>query len=104
MNAYFDTNHVAGLLLLVTTQAWGMMELSQRSQPRREGATVVGGAGWRFVMLTCLIATVVVVNLTPHVFPAAAIRPGYPGSCPNTSSIHADLGSPPKTSRWNPIP
>src|SRR6516165_8167962 len=39
-----------------------------------------------------------------EVSPAAAIRPGYPGSCPNTSSIHADLGSPPNTSRWNPIP
>jgi protein-S-isoprenylcysteine O-methyltransferase Ste14 len=76
MNAYFDTNHVAGLLILVTTQAWGMMELSQRSQPRREGATVFGGAGWRLAMLTCLIATVVVANLAPHVFPAAAIRPG----------------------------
>jgi protein-S-isoprenylcysteine O-methyltransferase Ste14 len=76
MNAYFDTNHVAALLLLVTTQSWGMMELSQRSQPRREGATVVGGTGWRLAMLACLIATVVVVNLTPHVFPAAAIRPG----------------------------
>jgi protein-S-isoprenylcysteine O-methyltransferase Ste14 len=76
MNAYFDTNHVAGLLILVTTQAWGMMELSQRSQPRREGATVVGGAGWRLAMLACLIATVVVVNLAPHVFPAAAIRSG----------------------------
>ena len=36
--------------------------------------------------------------------PAAAIRPGYPGSNPNASSIHADLGSPPNTSRWNPIP
>jgi len=39
-----------------------------------------------------------------EVSPAAAIRPGYPGSCPNTSSIHADRGSPPNTSRWNPIP
>ena len=39
-----------------------------------------------------------------EVSPAAAISPGYPGSCPNTSSIHADRGSPPNTSRWNPIP
>ena len=34
MNAYFDTNHVAGLLVMVTISAWGMMELSQRPVPR----------------------------------------------------------------------
>jgi hypothetical protein len=31
MEPYFLTNHLAGLLLLVATQAWGAMELSQRS-------------------------------------------------------------------------
>jgi protein-S-isoprenylcysteine O-methyltransferase Ste14 len=76
MNAYFNTNHVASLLFLVTISAWGMMELSQRSQPRRQGATQIGGAGGRLVALACLIVTTVVVNLTPRVFPAAAIRPG----------------------------
>jgi hypothetical protein len=43
MNAYFDTNHLAGLLFMVTAAAWGMMELSQRSNVRREGATRIGG-------------------------------------------------------------
>jgi protein-S-isoprenylcysteine O-methyltransferase Ste14 len=76
MYAYFDTNHVAGLLMMVTTMAWGMMELGQRSQPRREGATKIGGAGsGRFVGLAILVSTALVVNLAPRVVPAAAIRP-----------------------------
>ena len=75
MSAYFDTSHVAGLLFLVTVSAWGMMELSQRSNVRREEATKVTGRGWRIAGLACLIATIGVANLTPHVVPAAAIRP-----------------------------
>ncbi len=38
------------------------------------------------------------------VIPAAAISPGYPGSCPNASSIQPVRGSPPRTSRWKPTP
>lgn len=76
MNAYFATNHAAAALFTVTIAAWGMMELSQRSQPSREGATKISGIGGRLVALACVIATTVVVNLTPRVFPAAAIRPG----------------------------
>ena len=76
MNAYFNTNHVAALLFLVTISAWGMMELSQRSQPRRQGATTTARVGGRLVALACLIAATAVVNLTPRVFPVAAIRPG----------------------------
>jgi protein-S-isoprenylcysteine O-methyltransferase Ste14 len=76
MNAYFNINHVAGLLFTVTMMAWGMMELSQRSQPRREGAITISGAGGRIVGLACVIAAVAVVNLAPHVVPAATIRPG----------------------------
>jgi protein-S-isoprenylcysteine O-methyltransferase Ste14 len=75
MNAYFDTNHVAGLLFMVTISAWGAMELSQRSNVHREGATRIGGAGDRIAVLACLIATIPVANLTPRVVPAAAIRP-----------------------------
>jgi protein-S-isoprenylcysteine O-methyltransferase Ste14 len=75
MNAYFDTNHVAGLLFAVITAAWGMMELSQRSSVRREGATKISGKGWRFVMTACVLASIAVAHLAPHVFPAAAIRP-----------------------------
>src|ERR1700744_6099996 len=39
-----------------------------------------------------------------EVAPAAAISPGNPGACPNASSIQADRGSAPITSRGNPIP
>jgi protein-S-isoprenylcysteine O-methyltransferase Ste14 len=76
MNAYFDTNHVADLLFTVTMMAWGMMELSQRSQARREGATRITGVGGRLVAVACLIAAVAVIHVAPHVVPAAAIRPG----------------------------
>jgi protein-S-isoprenylcysteine O-methyltransferase Ste14 len=76
MNAYFDTNHAAAALFTVTIAAWGMMELSQRSQPSREGATKIAGIGGRLVALAFVIATTVVATLTPRVFPAAAIRPG----------------------------
>jgi protein-S-isoprenylcysteine O-methyltransferase Ste14 len=76
MNAYFDTNHAAAALFTVTIAAWGMMELSQRSQPSREGATKISGTGGRLALLALVIAATVVVNLTPRVFPAAAIRPG----------------------------
>jgi protein-S-isoprenylcysteine O-methyltransferase Ste14 len=76
MNAYFDTNHAAAALFKVTIAAWGMMELSQRSQPSREAATKIAGIGGRLVALAFVIATTVVATLTPRVFPAAAIRPG----------------------------
>jgi protein-S-isoprenylcysteine O-methyltransferase Ste14 len=76
MYPYFETNHLAGLLFLTTVSAWGMMELSQRSQPQRQGATRIGGAASRLVGLAFVIASAVVVNVTPHVVPAAAIRPG----------------------------
>jgi len=75
MNAYFDTNHAAAALFTVTIAAWGMMELSQRSQPSREAATKIAGIGGRLVALAFVIATTVVATLTPRVFPAAAIRP-----------------------------
>jgi hypothetical protein len=44
MNAYFNTNHVAALLYLVTISAWGMMELSQRrpAQAPRPPRLVIG--------------------------------------------------------------
>jgi protein-S-isoprenylcysteine O-methyltransferase Ste14 len=76
MNPYFNTNHLAGVLFLTTISAWGMMELSQRSQPRRQGATRSGGGRDWLALLVCLIASAVVINLVPHVVPAAAIRPG----------------------------
>ncbi len=77
MQPYFETNHLAGTLLLIAVMAWGMMELSQRSNlPQREGATRIGATRFRIAFLACLISTAAVVNLAPHVVPAAAIRPG----------------------------
>ncbi len=79
MNPYFDTHHVAGLVFLVIMPAWGMMELSQRSATMnaRAGATKIGGSvAGRLAWLALVIATVVVVNLTPRVVASAAIRPG----------------------------
>ena len=75
MSAYFNTSHLAGLLLLFTISAWGMMELSQRSNVHREGATRIGDIAGRLAFLGCLIAATAVANLTPRVVPAAAIRP-----------------------------
>ena len=77
MQPYFQTNHLAGTVLLITVMAWGMMELSQRTnQPRREDATRIGGPASRLAFLACLIASCAALNLAPHVVPAAAIRPG----------------------------
>src|SRR5215472_16515102 len=39
-----------------------------------------------------------------EVSPAAAIGPGNPGSWPKESTIQADRGSAPSTSRWKPTP
>jgi protein-S-isoprenylcysteine O-methyltransferase Ste14 len=75
MNAYFDTNHVAGVLFTFTIAAWGAMELSQRSNVHREGGTRIGGIAGRLAFLGCLIAATAVANLTPRAVPAAAIRP-----------------------------
>ena len=76
MNPYFATNHLAGVLFLTTISAWGMMELSQRSQPQRQGATRIGGGVSRLVGLAFVIAGFMVVYVAPHVVPTAAIRPG----------------------------
>jgi protein-S-isoprenylcysteine O-methyltransferase Ste14 len=78
MKPYFDTNHAAGLLLLVVTMAWGTMELAKYSQvlDGRKGATKVRGGGWRLAALACLAAMNIVLYLAPRIVPAAAIRPG----------------------------
>ncbi len=78
MKPYFDTNHLAGVLLLVVVLAWGAMELSQFSQglEARKGATKIGGPAPRVVFWACLIAANVFLYLAPHIVPAAAIRPG----------------------------
>ena len=78
MKPYFDTNHAAGLLLLVVTMAWGTMELAKYSQvlDGRKGATKVRRGGWRLAFLACLAAMNIVLYLAPRIVPAAAIRPG----------------------------
>jgi isoprenylcysteine carboxyl methyltransferase (ICMT) family protein YpbQ len=75
MKPYFDTNHLAGLLLLVVTLGWGMMEIS-RAGRAREGATKVGGGGRGFAVLPSLLVATVLLHLAPRMAPAAAIRPG----------------------------
>ncbi len=81
MKPYFDTNHVAGLLLLLVVLAWGAMELSQYSQSleARKGATRVARPSWRVATWACLIAGEVMLNLAPRIVPAATIRPGAAG-------------------------
>ena len=75
MKPYLDTNHLAGLLLLVVALAWGMMETAHAGQ-RRDGATRAGGAGRGLVVLPPLLAATVLLHLAPRIVPAAAIRPG----------------------------
>jgi protein-S-isoprenylcysteine O-methyltransferase Ste14 len=75
MKPYFDTNHLAGLLLLVVTLGWGMMEISHAGRAR-EGATKVGGGGRGFAVLPSLLVATVLLHLAPRMVPAAAIRPG----------------------------
>jgi protein-S-isoprenylcysteine O-methyltransferase Ste14 len=77
MKPYFDTNHVAGSLLLLVTLGWAVMELGAFAGGRnaRKGATKVGGPRWRIFAWTCLIAANVLLYLAPRAVPAAAIRP-----------------------------
>ena len=78
MKPYFEINHVAGLVLLVAIPAWGMMELSQRSNvpQTRDGAIRVRSGGFWIGAVLCLIIGAAAVNLAPRLVPAAAIRPG----------------------------
>ncbi len=78
MKPYFDTSHLAGLLLLVAVLAWGIIELSEFSQgqERRKGATRIGRRSFWPAAIACTIAVNVVLYAAPHLVPAAAIRPG----------------------------
>lgn len=75
MKPYFDTNHVAGVLMLIATMGWGTMELAKASTTR-QGATKIGGGGRRGVLLPTMAAATAMLYLAPHIAPAAAIRPG----------------------------
>ncbi len=75
MKPYFDTSHLAGVLLLIVNMGWGAMELAAASNTR-EGATRIGGGGRRFAVLPAVIAATSTLWLAPRIVPAAAIRPG----------------------------
>ena len=74
MNPYFDTNHLAGALLLVAVLGWGTIEAAHLGNSR-QGATKVGGAGRRLAAWPFLTAASAVLYLAPHIVPGAAIRP-----------------------------
>ena len=74
MKPYFETSHLAGLLLMVVTMSWGMMELAHVGN-MRESATKIGGGGRRFAVLPVMIVTTVLLYVAPHIVPGAAIRP-----------------------------
>jgi hypothetical protein len=58
MKPYFETSHLAGLLLLVVTMAWRMMELAHASNTR-DGATRAGGGGRRLAVVPLVVAALV---------------------------------------------
>lgn len=74
MKPYFDTSHLAGVLLLIVTLGWGAMEAAKASSTR-EGATKVGGGGGKFAVLPVAIAATAMLYLGPRIVPAAVIRP-----------------------------
>jgi protein-S-isoprenylcysteine O-methyltransferase Ste14 len=75
MKPYFDTSHLAGLLLLIVAMAWGTMEFAHASNTR-DGATRAGGGGRRLAVVPVVVAASVMLYLAPLVVPAATIRPG----------------------------
>jgi protein-S-isoprenylcysteine O-methyltransferase Ste14 len=75
MKPYFDTSHLAGVLLLIVTMGWGAMELAHPGNTR-DGATRAGGGGRRLAVVPVVIAASVMLYLAPRIAPAAAIRPG----------------------------
>ncbi len=79
MRPYYDTNHVAGLLILIVILAWGAMELSEASQglAARKGAITIGRRSlWAATVAGAIAATNVVLYLAPRLVPQATIRPG----------------------------
>lgn len=73
MRPYFETSHVAGVLLLIVSMCWGMMELAKASSTR-EGATRIGG-GRRIAVVPVTAAAIAMLWLVPRFVPEAAIRP-----------------------------
>jgi protein-S-isoprenylcysteine O-methyltransferase Ste14 len=75
MGPYFETSHIAAVLLLIPTVAWGSMEAAKHNNTR-DGATRVGGGGRMLIAIPAVIAATAALYLAPRFVPAAAIRPG----------------------------
>ena len=75
MKPYFDASHLAAVLMLIVTMAWGAMEAGHAGH-RREGAVRAGGGGQRFAVIPAVLAASAMLWLAPRLVPAAAIRPG----------------------------
>lgn len=75
MKPYFDTNHVAGLLLLIISLAWGSMELAKTNNTRQDGIKV-GGGGRQIAILPVMAVATAALYLGARFVPSAAIRPG----------------------------
>ena len=81
MRPYFDTP-VAGGVLLVVVLCWFLVEFAeflrvQEARASRAGATKIRSpAGFWVTVVACLAAAEACLYGAPHVFPAAAIRPG----------------------------
>lgn len=74
MTPYFETSHIAGLLLLFPTMAWGAMELAKENNAR-EGATRVRGGGRLIAFFPVMVAAGLALFLAPDIVPGAAIHP-----------------------------
>jgi hypothetical protein len=74
MKPYFEINHVAGVLLLIASLAWGAMELGKTNNSRQDGIKI-GGGGRQFLILPTMAVATAALYLAPHFVPSAAIRP-----------------------------
>lgn len=74
---YFAT-HPVGLLVLVAESVWLPMELAEWWRGRRVRRPGAGPGQRRFGLAAgaCVVAGTLSVNLAPHAFPIARIRPG----------------------------
>ena len=71
MKPYFDTSHLAGLLLLIATLGWSAMEASHAGN-RQDEATRARGAGRAWAVWPFLVAATVMLYVGPRLVPAAA--------------------------------
>ncbi len=74
MKPYFDTSHVAGLLLLIATMAWGAMELGKTNNSRPDGIKV-GGGGRQIAILPTMAVATAALYLGARFVPSAVIQP-----------------------------